>query len=136
MLAVVDTNVIVSALITRNQESPTLKVLDYVFSGEIIPLFEDEILAEYQEVLSRPKFNIPTEKVDYIVGFIRDHGLRCSRLAYLSTLPDEKDRVFYEISLSVDQSYLVTGNLKHYPSTPKIVTPAEIIQIINETITQ
>jgi hypothetical protein len=47
-------------------------------------------------------------------------------------MPDEKDRPFYEVSLSKDDSYLVTGNLKHFPSTPKVVSPAEMIAILSK----
>lgn len=57
MYAVIDTNVFVSALITRNPDSPTRVVYDHIDSGDIIPLYNDEIIAEYREVLSRPKFN-------------------------------------------------------------------------------
>ena len=47
-------------------------------------------------------------------------------------MPDEKDRPFYEVSLSVEDSFLVTGNLKHFPVTPKVVTPAQIMEIIEK----
>ena len=48
----------------------------------------------------------------------------------ISFMPDEKDRPFYEVSLSMDDSFLVTGNLKHFPVTPKVVTPSQMIEII------
>ena len=41
--------------------------------------------------------------------------------------------VFYEVALSVDDSYLVTGNTKHFPKKPFVVTPAEMLQIIHKT---
>lgn len=44
-------------------------------------------------------------------------------------MPDESDRVFYEVSLSKEDSFLVTGNLKHYPIAPRIVSPSEFIRI-------
>ncbi|MBR5499650.1 MAG: hypothetical protein IKV75_05775, partial [Bacteroidales bacterium] len=46
--------------------------------------------------------------------------------------PDPKDIVFYEVALSVEDSFLVTGNLKHFPKKPFVVTPAEMLQIIRE----
>ena len=56
--AVIDTNVIVSSLITKNYASATVKIIMAVFEGRIIPLYNDEILAEYDEVLHREKFQM------------------------------------------------------------------------------
>lgn len=41
------------------------------------------------------------------------------------------DIVFYEVKMTVDDSYLVTGNIKHFPTTPLVVTPAQLVEIIN-----
>ena len=38
--------------------------------------------------------------------------------------------MFYEIALSKEGAYLVTGNTKHFPATPIVVTPAELLRII------
>ena len=52
-------------------------------------------------------------------------------------MPDEKDRPFYEVSLSIDDSFLVTGNLKHFPATSKVISPADMVAIIeNEPYTK
>ena len=48
------------------------------------------------------------------------------------TFVDKKDVVFYEVALSKEDSFLVTGNLKHFPKKPFVVSPAEMIQIIHE----
>ena len=56
MYAVIDTNVIVSALLARNPQSATVKVLEAFWQGKIVPLVNDEIIGEYDEVLRRPKF--------------------------------------------------------------------------------
>lgn len=44
--------------------------------------------------------------------------------------PDPKDIVFYEVALSKEGSFLVTGNTKHFPKEPIVVTPAEMLEII------
>lgn len=62
--AVVDTNVIVSALITKRSDSPVLQVVQRIFSGRICILVNKEILTEYKEVLSRPKFELRTKMVE------------------------------------------------------------------------
>jgi putative PIN family toxin of toxin-antitoxin system len=128
--AVIDTNVLVSALISKNPESATIKVLRALFSGDFIPLINDDIVAEYMEVLSREKFNLPSDIVDDSVDFFKRFGVETDRTPYVDEMPDEDDRVFYEVSLSVDNSFLVTGNLKHYPMEPRVVTPAEFLNIL------
>ena len=128
--AVIDTNVIVSARITKNSSSATVKVLNNMFNGIIKPIFNDEIIAEYADVLHRPKFRMRDEEINLIINYIKKYGIHSDRVPYEGNMPDEKDRPFYEVSLSVEDSFLVTGNLKHFPVTPKVVTPSQIIEII------
>ena len=80
--AVIDTNVIISALLSRNNDSATVRIMEHLYDRNIIPVYNDEILEEYESVLRRPK------------------------------------------------SYLVTGNIKHFPKKPFVVTPAEMLQVI------
>ena len=61
--AVIDTNVIVSALITKREDSPTRLILDYLLKGRIIPVYNEEILKEYLEVLTRSKFKLSKDLV-------------------------------------------------------------------------
>ena len=46
--------------------------------------------------------------------------------------PDPKDIVFYEVSLSKEGSYLVTGNIKHFPQKSFVITPAEMVRLLEE----
>ena len=68
VFAVIDTNVIVSALITKRLDSPVLQVMQRIFSGRVCVLVNDEILAEYKEVLSRPKFELQAETIDTVIA--------------------------------------------------------------------
>ena len=129
--AVIDTNVIISALLSCHQDSATVKVLDYLYDRTIVPIYNDEILEEYANVLRRPKFNFPERTVNATLEAIRK-GVRSDRLNSDEELPDPRDIVFYEVALSVEDSYLVTGNIKHFPKKPFVVTPAEMLQIIQE----
>ena len=101
-----------------------------MFNGIIIPIFNDEIIAEYTDVLHRPKFRMRDEDINLIINYIKKYGIHSDRIPFDDTMPDEKDRPFYEVSLSVEDSFLVTGNLKHFPVTPKVVTPSQFIAII------
>lgn len=129
--AVIDTNVLVSVLLAKSEDSSVIKLIDAVLNGKIIPLFNNEIVAEYTEVLSRPKFNFDKEMRELLVERIVFLGDDADRTAYPESLPDEDDRVFYEVALGTDDAYLVTGNLKHFPKTPIVVTPAQMLDILN-----
>ena len=100
--------------------------------GDITPIYNDEILDEYHNVLTRPKFGFPNTIIDENLEAIKRYGINSSRKESDEQLPDPKDSVFYEVALSVEDSYLVTGNLKHFPKKPFVVTPAEMLQIIHE----
>ena len=130
--AVIDTTVIVSALLTHNLGVATAKVLDSIAKGDITCVYNEDILMEYREVLHRPKFKFPERKIDSLLTFITQKGIHSDRVPFDGAMPDEKDRPFYEVSLSVEDSFLVTGNIKHFPVTPKVVTPSQIIAIIEE----
>ena len=129
--AVIDTNVLVSVLLAKSEDSSVIKLIDAVLNGKIIPLFNNEIVAEYTEVLSRPKFNFDKEMRELLVERIVFLGEDADRTAYPESLPDEDDRVFYEVALGTDDAYLVTGNLQHFPKTPIVVTPAQMLDILN-----
>lgn len=125
--AVIDTNVFVSAFITNNKKSATSLVFQHLLAGEIVPLYNEEILAEYKEVLSRKKFHLSDETVEDFLGTIKECGIHEEKTPFAGPMPDEDDRVFLEISLTREDSFLVTGNLKHYPKLPEVLTPAEFI---------
>ena len=130
--AVIDTNVIVSALLSRHQDSATVKILDYLYDRTIVPVYNDEILEEYATVLRRTKFNFPESTICATLEAIKAGGVKSDRISCEEQLPDPKDIVFYEVALSVEDSYLVTGNTKHFPKKPFVVTPAEMLQIIDQ----
>ena len=64
--AVLDTNVLVSAMFTGNPSSNPRQILDLVFEGIITPLFNKEIIEEYTEVLSRDKFPFKPDDVSFV----------------------------------------------------------------------
>ena len=128
--AVIDTNVFVSALFSKNINAATVKVLDAIFQGEIVPLYNDEIIAEYEDVLRRSKFHFTPSLVDKYLKSICKLGIPSERVKSDEVLPDKDDVVFYEVALSKEDAYLVTGNTKHFPKTPIVVTPAEMIEIL------
>ena len=113
--AVIDTNIFVSALITHNSNASTARVLESLFLHRIIPLYNDDIIKEYDEVLHRAKFKLSDDQINTVIELVKQNGIDSSRFPYDGEMPDEDDRVFYEICLSKEDSFLVTGNLKHFP---------------------
>ena len=132
IFAVIDTNVIVSALLSSEGNSNPTVVLRETLRGRITPLYNEEIIDEYREVLSRDKFHLQKQNVDTVINHVKRSGLKLQRTKALNEVfPDPKDVVFYEVTLSKDDAYLVTGNSKHFPHKPFVVTPAEMVAILN-----
>ena len=132
--AVIDTNVIVSALISKNIDSNQGKVFRAIVQERIVPLYNDEILAEYRCVLSRPKFHLAPALIETVLKAIIVDGLSLDRVPATGIdFPDpKKDIVFYEIAISKENAYLVTGNIKHFPVRSFIVSPAEMVEILGD----
>ncbi len=131
-LVVIDTNVLISALLSKHSDAATVQVLNAVFDGTIIPVFNDEILAEYDNVLHRPKFKFSDTNIQLLLDTIKSYGVFVKQLITNEILPDPKDLVFYEVVMAKqdENAYLVTGNSKHFPKKPCIVTPNELLDIM------
>ena len=128
--AVIDTNVFVSALLSPKEGVATKKIWEYVYNGTIIPLLNAEILTEYATVLHRGHFRINPEFVETTLEIIKARGMMCEAIPAAFNVIDPTDVVFYEVSLSREDAYLITGNRKHFPKSGRIVSPAEMVQII------
>ncbi len=129
--AVIDTNVLVSAMLKWN--SIPGNVMELVFDGPIVPVLNEHIVKEYREVLARPKFHLTEEIICDVVDNIRSKGIYADAQRLDIEMPDPKDRVFYEVVMEkrkTDEAYLVTGNIRHFPVKPFVVTPREMIDII------
>lgn len=130
--AVIDTNVIVSAMLKSN--STPAQVLREVICGDISLLVNEEIIEEYFEVLSRTKFHFPENTVKSLIDELKNRAIFIDASDTDEYIPDPDDAVFYEVVMEVKKqtdAYLVTGNLKHFPEKPFIVTPREMMEIIN-----
>ena len=132
--AVIDTNVVVSAMLKR--DSIPGKIIDLVNMDVIVPLMNGEILDEYFDVLSRNKFGFTMDEVEYVLKSINEKAMFFDREKTFEKFIDSDDIVFYEIVLSartILDAYLVTGNTKHYPIKKYVVTPREMLEIIDSS---
>lgn len=130
---VIDTNVLVSAML--KWDSIPGNIMELVFEGPIIPVLNADILSEYREVLLRPKFHLTEEIVNPVLKNIESKAIFVDAKTLRVDLPDPKDCVFYEVMMeerNSEETYLVTGNIRHFPIKPFIVTPRQMLDIIIE----
>ena len=133
ILAVIDTNVIVSALLDHDRESNPSIILDDILSGIKTPLYNDEILSEYRDVLSRDKFSFLKSDIENTLNLFLEKGIKVDTTVPVEdTFSDLDDVVFYEVAMSMEGTYLVTGNIKHFPINSIVVTPAEIVDLLKD----
>lgn len=130
--AVIDTNVLVSALLSKDEKSATVQVLELVLNKEIVPVYSKEILQEYREVLSRKKFGFSKNAIRSLVSYIKQSGVNVVPASANEKLIDIKDLPFYEVVMDTreEESFLVTGNIKHFPKREYIVTPRQMINLL------
>ena len=130
--AAIDTYVLIASLLTRRPDSPTARVVDAIAGGALQPLYSHEILEEYDEVLHRKKFSFSEARIRRLLDMICQFGMAVTPTPTGELLPDMDDLVFYEVVMEKreDDAYLITGNLRHFPSRSFIVTPAEMMALI------
>ena len=132
--AVIDTNVLISALLSDKEDAATVQVVKKIISGDIVPIYSHDIDHEYKIVLNRSKFNFSREKIDFLLNSIFYFGIFFEPVLHNFVLPDVNDLPFY-LAAAQNQdknSFLVTGNVKHFPAEPFIVTPRQLIDILNK----
>ena len=133
-IAVIDTNVVASALLTANADAPTARILDGMRSGRIPFAVSNALLVEYHAVLNRPKLR-------------KRHGLGEAEIELLlvaairnaivldavtgPTAPDPGDQHLWDLLASHDRLCLVTGDqllLRQHPKSMQVFSPEEFLQ--------
>lgn len=134
--AVVDTNVLVSALLSKKENAATVLIMNELFGGRIIPLYHREILEEYSEVLHRSRFHLQESTIQLVLNAVVQFGMEVFPQPTGEILIDMDDLIFYEVAMEKrdEDAYLVTGNQKHYPIRDFIVTPAEMMRILDSSV--
>ena len=128
---VVDTNVIISSLISKQLDSATVKFMDLFYDNKINLYYSEEILDEYIDVLNRPKFKINSEMIKDVIRYIVENGIEITPENKNVLMIDIKDKPFYELVMDeqIDDAKLVTGNIKHFPIQTNIVTPSQFMEM-------
>ena len=131
--AVIDTNVIVSSLITTG--SFPWQVVEAATNGSIIPVLKKEIYDEYRDVLYRNKFTFDDAKIENILEKIWQRAIFVDKVDINEVFKDQDDIIFYEVLMSsrrTNDTYLVTGNKKDFPIRSYIVSPREMVEIMQK----
>lgn len=131
--AVIDTNVIVSSMLCKT--SYPGRILELIKNNTITPLYCSEIIDEYQDVLIRNKFGFDEKEVHDLIKTIVKNGKDYERTETNEKFVDEDDVVFYEVVMTGNKEkscWLVTGNKRHYPMKTFVVSPHEMVEIIEK----
>lgn len=127
---ILDTNVVVSAMISHLDHGHPAALLQRMTERKFIPVYSRVLMEEYEEVLRRPKFKFKEQDIAMVLAKIRHFGIHQERLPGLTFAPqciDADDQPFYDLALSAD-ALLVTGNAKHFPEDKRIFTPSSYFQ--------
>lgn len=114
LLAVLDTNILVSAALTPLGSCG--EVLRQLEASAFRVAYDVRIMAEYAEVLARPHFHQSPQDVAVFLGMIEGRGQRVTASRRALALPHEDDRAFVEVAMQAGADFLVTGNQRHYPA--------------------
>ena len=127
--AIIDTNVLVSYFLS-DMDSPPAAIMNKVFDGEIIPVFNCYLIDEYRKVLSRRQFGLDRSTVNSFLDIIQTFGFGVESFEHTVTLPDKKDVPIYELALLTRDSgtFLVTGNTRHFPDDGFVITPKQMME--------
>lgn len=132
--AVIDTNVLVSYFVSK-AETPPVIVVRAMLEGRIVPVYNTYLLKEYRDVLSRDRFGLDPSIIDAVLDVIEVLGLGVESYDSWIRLPDQKDAPVFDIALSTRdvESFLVTGNTKHFPGVDYVITPKQMADLLQST---
>lgn len=127
MTVVLDTNVIVSALISPGGIPAT--ILSLLLNGKLTVQYDNRILEEYGAVLSRSKFPFKESLIRQLLDYIRNEGEFVTAEPTKVHFANMDDRAFYEVAKTGNAKYLITGNKRHFPNEEKVRSPREFVEI-------
>jgi putative PIN family toxin of toxin-antitoxin system len=138
-LVVVDTNVLISGLITHQPQSPPCLILDWMLEGRLRFVLSIELLSEYRRVLLRPgirKFHKLREtEVDIILNDIAFHGILREAPLPVEHAPDRGDDHLWALMAVQAGTVLITGDkalLKNPPDFAGVISPLVFVRMVED----
>ena len=98
-------------------------------------MLNEKIVDEYYDVLRRPKFRFDEAAVEIIMKELLKRGIFVNAEDTDEKLPDSGDQIFYNVVMEkrkTEETWLVTGNIKHFPERSFVVTPREMLDMLNQ----
>ena len=130
---VLDTNVLVSALLSPLGIPG--QIVSMTLQGQLHFCYKQEIIDEYENVLSRPGFkfkSVEEERLSVLETLQKDGLLYDNPISSVFSMQDESDRIFYDVARAAG-AFLITGNKKHYPDELFVVTPRDFIDLVEDS---
>lgn len=127
---VLDTNIFISALL--QPAGPPAQVFVLALAGSIRMCISAPIFAEYEEVIRRPRFGRKPEQIEAALGAVRDSSLWVRPMQRIRACSDPDDNVFLECAAAAEAHFLISGNLRHFPSEwdrVRIVTARQFLEL-------
>jgi putative PIN family toxin of toxin-antitoxin system len=134
MKVVLDTNVIVSAVLTAH--GVCAQIFDMLTDGVFGIYVDERILAEYESVLRRPQLHLIPDDAAEVMEWIRSVAEPVGTVPLPAELPDPGDMPSLEVAASAG-AILLTGNSRHYPKRSRVgvtvLSPREFIELLRHT---
>ncbi len=134
MRVVLDTNILISACWSPG--GLEARALTLALSGSVKACVSPAVLAEYRDVLTRPKFRSKQERIAGVLQALAAGALHVVPAEAISLAVDEDDNRFLECAVAADALFLITGNLRDYPAacgTVRIVNAREFLNHLGDT---
>lgn len=136
MIVVLDTHVLVAGLLSPF--GPPGEIVRMIASGSLSIAYDARIMAEYVDVLRRPKFSFDQEHVEAFLDHMRATGTVVAGDPLPTRLPDPSDEPFLEVALAGRARCVITGNVKHFPAGARqglrVYTPDEFLDFYRESL--
>jgi len=112
---VIDTNVVVAGLLTSDANAPTAQILDAMIAGRLRFAMSIELLAEYREVLLRPRIrrrhSLAEEAIDTVLEAIARSAVMATPRRSTHASPDPGDQHLWDLLECLSGATLVTGDV-------------------------
>ena len=134
--AVIDTNVVVAGLLAGSADSPTARILDAMCEGAFPFLLSTALLAEYREVLLRPKIrafhSLSERDVDILLTLLAANAI-VREPRPRTGAPDAKDDHLWSLVQSEANCVLVTGDhvlAETPPPKSSVLQPRQFVDLL------
>lgn len=139
MIAIVDTNVLVAGLLTRDVTAPTAVILDGMIRARFEFAVSEALATEYRSVLLYPRIaerhRLTERELDGLLVDLLDNALVREGNDKTYNVPDPEDLFLFQLLATLPEGVLVTGDkalLERGPQWAKTVSPKAFLNRIVE----